>query len=378
MKIVVVGAGVIGLLTAVECVRAGAQVDLVDQAAIPSDSATSYDRHRVVRALHRGDTRLTLAAAALHEAWLGVERRLGGRFYHRTGVLTLAASPDIDAGLALLSGADVPVQALSDRDLSARYPQVRFEAGQQAVFEPAAGTVLADQALLAAARWLRGRPGVRTHPHRRVSHVEESGKVRLTDGGVLAGDSVVVAAGPWSRGLLPARLAGKLTLKRQTVLSYQPTSLEADWSTSPAIVGLGGSAYDAWLMPPVAGTQVRLSAASACRTVAEMTGRDTPGDWRDHLTSRFSTLLTGFDPAAVTGATEGYYLADEAGQGPLLARVGDGTVWAYAACGGMSFKFGPVLAQALADRALGQPARRTGLDSVDRPAQFAVDLRECA
>jgi sarcosine oxidase len=377
MRIVVVGAGVVGLLTAVECVRAGAQVDLVEQAAIPSASAASYDRQRVVRTLHRGDTPLTLAAVGTHESWLDVERLLGGGFYHRTGVLTVAASPDIEAGLMLLAGADVPVQALSGSDLAARYAHIRFEPGQEAVLEPAAGTVLADQALRAAARWLHGRPAVRTHPYRRVTHVEESGTVVLANGDVLAGDSVVVAAGPWSRDLLPARLAASLTLKRQTMLSYAPASFQAAWSRSPAVLGLGGGGTnDAWLIPPVAGTPVRLSAASACRTVAAMTHRDTPGEWRVHLTRRFSTLLSGFDPACLTGATEGYYLADETGQGPALVQLGDGAVWVYAACGGMSFKFGPVLARALADRALGRPIRQTGLDSVDRPRQAAADRQE--
>lgn len=367
----VVGSGVIGLLTAVECVRAGAQVDLVEQASIPSPSATSYDQHRVIRTLHRGDPSLSLAAAGLHEAWVEIERRLGGRFYHRTGVLTVAPGSDVEAELALLAGAGVPVRALSGRQLSERCPQLRFTAGQHALLEPAAGTVLADRALLAAARWLRGHPAVRIHSHRRVTAVTESATVRLADAGVLSGDSVIVAAGPWSRDLLPAGIGASLTLKRQTMLSYAPSCFPAAWSRSPAVLGLG-STRDAWLMPPVAGTPVRLSAASACRTVAEMSDRQTPDQWRTHLMRRFSTLLSAFDPAAVTGATEGYYLTDEAGQGPQLVRLGEGG-WAFAACGGMSFKFGPVLARALADRALGRTLRQTGLTSVDQPRQLVAD-----
>jgi glycine/D-amino acid oxidase-like deaminating enzyme len=197
--------------------------------------------------------------------------------------------------------------------------------------------------------------------------------VGLADGRVLSADSVVVAAGPWSRALLPATLGASLTLKRQTMLSYSPNWFPTAWSRSPAVLGLG-STGDAWLMPPVAGTPVRLSAASACRTVADLTDRQTPVTWRTHLIRRFSTLLTAFEPTAVTGATEGYYLTDEAGQGPLLVGLGEG-VWAFAACGGMSFKFAPVLARALADRALGNPPRRTGLESVDQPRQLAGDRR---
>ena len=371
MRVVVVGGGVVGLLTAVECVRAGAEVDLVEQAGLPSATASSYDHHRVIRTLHRGDPLLSMAAAGLHEAWAETERRLGGRFYHRTGVLTVTA--DIDAELAVLAGAGVPTRALSGRELPARYPQLRFRPGQRAILEPAAGTVLADRALLAAARWLRGHPAVRIHSHRRVTRVTDSESVALANGRVLAADSVVVAAGPWSRELLPAGLAASLTLKRQTMLSYSPGWFPTAWSRSPAVLGLGSDG-DAWLMPPVAGTPVRLSAASACRTVSEITDRQTPGTWRTHLTRRFSALLSAFEPAAVTGATEGYYLTDESGQGPLLVRLGD-AVWVFAACGGMSFKFAPLLARALADRALGQQPRPTGIESVDLPRQLATESR---
>jgi glycine/D-amino acid oxidase-like deaminating enzyme len=369
MRVVVVGGGVIGMLTAVECVRAGARVDLVDRADIPSPTAASYDRHRVVRTLHRGDPTLTIAAARLDERWLEVERLLGGRFYHRTGVLTAMAGRDVETTSALLTEADAAFLELSGRELASRYPHVRFGAGDEAVLEPSSGTVLADQALLTAAGWLREQPAVRLHPRLRVTEVDDAGSVRLADGTVLTGDGVVVAAGAWSRELLPAGLADGLTLLRQTMLSYRPTTHGGAWSGSPAVLGLGAG-HDAWLMPPVGGTPVRLSAASACRPVPELTDRNTPAQWGEHLLDRFAGLLPDFDPAAVTGTTEGYYLTDEAGEGPLLAELGDGGVWAYGACGGMSFKFAPVIARVLADRAMGRPVRRTGLDSLDRPRQL--------
>src|SRR5262245_21513681 len=230
MRIVVVGAGVIGLLTAVECVRAGAEVDLVDRADIPSIWSTSYDSLRVVRALHRGDAALTRAAAHLPDAWADLERRLGTEFYHRTGVLTAMPASEVDGHLAWL--AESPARGLSAPDLAAGYPWLRFEPGDGAVFEPAAGTVYANRALHAAAIGLRRSPWARLHPHRRVVRIDGH-RVGFDDGTTLSGDGVVVAAGPWSRDLLPASVAGTLTLKRQTTLSYQ-----ALWPGAPAVLGL--------------------------------------------------------------------------------------------------------------------------------------------
>jgi glycine/D-amino acid oxidase-like deaminating enzyme len=374
VRIVVVGGGVVGLLTAMECGRLGAEVDLVDQADLPSRLATSYDRHRVVRALHRGDAGLTRAAARAQQGWLEVERRVGARFYHRVGALTAMPPEEVPPNLALLTAAGAAGRAVSPVELATRYPRIRFPAGLAAVVEPVAGAVLADRALAVLTGWLGGQAGVRLFPRRRVVDIDDAGFLRLADGHVLAADRIVVAAGPWSRDLLPAELSRDLTLYRQSMLSYAPTPSRRAWAGVPAIPALG-TAQGAWLMPPVAGTPVRLSAASACRAVTELADRVTPAHWRSQLVDHFRDLLADFDPAAVVGANDGYYLADTATGGPVLATFGDGTVWAYAACGGMSFKFAPLVAGAVADRALGRRPRRTGLDPVDRPRELAPGRR---
>jgi glycine/D-amino acid oxidase-like deaminating enzyme len=368
VRVIVVGAGIIGQLTAMECVRLGVQVDLVDQGGVPDAAATSNDTQRVVRALHRADAPLTFAAARLHGAWGAVERRLGEHFYRRMGVLTVGTAAEVAASLDIVVEAGIAAQALSADELAAGYPRLRFAAGLEAVYEASAGVVLADRALTALAAWLRDQPSVTLHPGRRVVGLEDKGTVRFADGADLVGDSVVVAAGPWSRELLPASLAADLTLYRQTMLSYEPIPHRKSWACAPPMLGLG-EPRDAWLIPPVADTLVRLSAASASRPVAEMTDRVAPAEYREHLMDRFSTLLTGFDPDAVVEAKDGYYLSSSSTEGPLLASVGDGSVWAYAACGGMSFKFAPVIARALADRAAGRTVRPTGLPWVDEPKQ---------
>jgi sarcosine oxidase len=373
VRVVVVGAGVVGLLTAVECVRGGALVELVDRARIiPNERAASYDSHRVVRTLHRGDAQLTAAAAHLHQDWIDVEHEVGSQFFQHTGVLTAMSQFEAENALLVMKDAGSGAWLVSPEELADRYPYVQTPMGTGGIFEPEAGMVRPDRALNALIRWLRRQPNVKVHEHRRVVVVEEHGAVIFEDGDTLEGDRVVVAAGPWSRELLPRFLAAELTLKRQTMLSYVPSRWADAWSGTPAILGLG-STRDAWVMPPIAGSPARMSAHSACRTAAELTDYDTEPKWRDHLLKRFSKVLTDFDSADVVDATEGYYLTDDSRQGPLLAELGDGTVLVYAACGGMSFKFGPAVARALADRALGRtPPRRSGLEPVDTPRRLAA------
>jgi sarcosine oxidase len=373
VRVVVVGGGVIGLLTAVECARAGAQVTLVDRSAIPSPLATSHAPHRMVRALHRGEPGLTYPAARALESWLDVQRLLGVPLYRPIGALTAMAAGEVPAAVRSLAAAGVPVRILPPEELAGWHPRIRFPAGLAGVLEPQGGVVLADRALAALVHWLRSQPAVRLYPHRGAVSVGPGASVRLTGGAVLAADHVVLATGPWSRELMPAALRGGLTLYRQSTLVYAPESLPA-WAGLPAVATLG-SVHGARLMPPVAGTPVRLSAASACRPVPQMTGRTTPGRWRRHLADLFAPLLPGFDPARVVGSADGYYLAGATGGGPLLAVSADGAVSAYPACGGNSFTFAPLVARALAERAIGRRPRPTGLEAVDHPRQTVADRR---
>src|SRR2546430_2567241 len=159
MRVVVVGAGVVGLLTAIECVHGGSRVTVLEQGDIPYAWAASHDRHRVIRALHRGDAALTRAATVAYRHWAEFERR--------------------------------------------------------------------------------------------------------------PGDRVVLASGPWSRTLVPGAVRTGLTLYRQSTLSCTPWGPRGSWAATPAIPELG-TPQGAWLVPPVAGTPLRLSAHSACRAVAEV------------------------------------------------------------------------------------------------------------
>jgi glycine/D-amino acid oxidase-like deaminating enzyme len=372
-RVVVVGGGVIGLLTAVECVLAGAEVTVADQADLPYARATSYDWHRVVRALHPNDLPATRAAVTAQRRWGELEQLLRTRLYHRTGALTVRRPEEAAADIDLLSAAGAPATSLDASELAARYPHVRVPAGSSAIVEAGAGVVLADRALAALVGWLRSRPGVRLSTGRRVVDVDaEAGAVRLADGAVLHGDRIVVTAGPWSRDLLPVEDAAGLTLYRQSMLYCDvPERLCAAWAATPAIA-LPGTVDGAWLVPPVAGTPLKLSAHSACRAVEELTDHRTSEEWRDHLVAVFGDLLAGLQASWVIDGRDCYYLAESATGGPQLFSLSEETVWAYAACGGASFKLAPLIARSLAARALGADPAPTGLDVLDHPRSIAA------
>jgi sarcosine oxidase len=361
----IAGGGVIGLMTAVACVSGGHEVIIVDQAGIPFSGAASFDRHRVLRALHTGDPLATAAAVLAHHRWTGLERLLGSSFYEQTGALTVLPAGELPAARALLTQAGSRARTLYPGALASAYPQLRFPPGQGAVFESLAGVLLADRVLAAAAAWLRRQPRAELRPHHRAVGVDTAGPaIELAGGEMLAADALLLALGPWSRGLLPPPLARELVLRRQSMLYCRvPPARAAAWSAVPPVRSLGADG-GTWLVPPAAGTPLKISATSAGRAAAQAGGHETAPFWREHLVDAAAAVIPGFGQDWVEGARDCYYLERSPDGAPMAVLLGDRVV-SYAACGGGSFKFAPLIAESLAGRLSGAAPAPTGLHWVD-------------
>ena len=349
MRILIVGGGVIALLTAVEAVTAGHRVVVCDQGVIPNPQATSHDRHRVLRALHLGDPAATAAALRAHHAWISLAARLGTAFYRPVGAVSVLPEAMVASALASLPGSRV-----------AQVPHVRLAPGTAAVFEGDAGVLLADRVLSSAAAWLRTHSRAELREHQRAVSLDAAGRtVRFASGGVVGADAVLLAMGPWSRSLLPRALHPDLLLYRQSMLYCD--SPGPAWASLPSVRGLGVDG-GAWLVPPVAGTPLKLSAASACRQVEAVTDATTPPRWRAQLIDSWAEVIPGFGAERVAATSDCYYLAYAPTGGAALADLGP-SVLSFAACGGAAFKFAPVVARALTAHLCGAEP----LDAADFP-----------
>jgi sarcosine oxidase len=366
VRIVIVGGGVIALLTAVNCASAGHEVVLVDQADIPFSGATSFDRHRVVRALHLDEPAWARPAVRAHDSWISLQYLLSTTFYKRVGALAVVAPEDADRAKAMLDDAGSQASIVGPDELATRYRHVGFVPGATAIFESHAGILLADRVLAACTGWLRWHACAQLHPHRKAVEIDvANAAVRLADGELVKGDAVLVAAGPWSRSLLDPGLAGELVLHRQSLLYCEvPGPQAALWAATPTVTSLGRES-GAWLVTPVAGTPLKLSASGAERVVTELGDNTTPPHWRDYLIDTFAGIIPGFSTEWLVDSRDCYYLTGAAG-GPVLAVLGD-NVLSYAACGGSSFKFAPLIAQNLAERLTGTEPVPTGLCPLDHP-----------
>lgn len=217
MKVIVVGAGIVGASTAYHLSRQGAEVTLVDRA--DDGQATAAGAGIVCPWLSRVDDpdwyRLAAASARYYPelmAWLA-EDGFTDTGYKTVGALALAESPAALEGIAARArkrAVNAPeigtISTLAAGEPATLFPPLRPD--WSALHVTGAARVdgrLVRDALLAAA----GRRGVRRERGEATVTVADDGswQVRL-DRTNVAADAVVVAAGAWSDAALRVPGAG--------------------------------------------------------------------------------------------------------------------------------------------------------------------------
>jgi len=337
--VVIVGAGVTGMVTAIECALAGHRVTLLDRGPIPNPASTSADQHRALRVQRPGDPVLTARMADARKRWLGLESLLGADFFRLVGIVTAWPAEDATGEVVEL-------------------PHVLLPSGTVGVLDPDAGVLLADKFLHAAARWLADHPRVSVRSECPVRFVADRW-VSLSDGTALGADVVVVAAGPWSRDLVDIPVA----LFRQTMVYLRPPAdLSSWWENAPGVGGIGADGR-AWLLPPGDGTLLKISSDAVCRKVGSTTEGEieTWGDWlpASPRAGRMPTLpwaermlsepiLSELDRYTVVAVRECHYAAAPDTGGPLLVHPKPG-LWVRPACGGSGFAAAPLVANTIVE-----------------------------
>ncbi|MFI5184664.1 MAG: NAD(P)/FAD-dependent oxidoreductase [Vicinamibacteria bacterium] len=357
-EIVVAGAGIMGLWTALRLRERGLAVTVVDPWEPGHPRGTSSSESRIIRSLYGSDEVYASWAWESLAAWEREQDELGASFLHKTGVLWFAEDGGgyVATGAATLRRLGIPVESLTNAEAEKRFPGVRCDDLAFALFEPRGCAVLAREAVRRLAdalarrgvRFLRGaaRPGI-------------SRGARMSDVacgvGRLAADGFVFACGPWLPEVFPELLAGAIRVCRAEELYFG--------------VPAGVSGLDAGTLP----TWVEIGAYYG---VGALDGRgfkigiDRPGDPLDP-----STGERRLDPAVISRVRE--YLARRfpaLAEAPLVdSRVCTyeltvdehliidrhpdlENVWIAGGGSGHAFKLGPAIGDAVAGLVAGDSA----------------------
>jgi glycine/D-amino acid oxidase-like deaminating enzyme len=360
MQIVVIGAGAFGGWTALELLRRGQQVTLIDSWGPGNVRASSGGETRVIRAGYGSRTIYTRMAAQALTRWREHDARYGRRLYQQTGALWMLGRND-SFGRATFDALRAQGIAIDDVPLPGarrRYPQIDFRGVKAVLFEPEAGFLLARRACEHIVELLVAEGG-EYRQAAAASPVRLAGtrikRLKLSRGRPIAGDAFVFACGPWLGNLFPDAIGRRVTPTRQDVFYFGTPAGDTRFSdaelpvwvdlSTPAMYGIPGNANRGFKI-----------ADDTSGAVFDPTGGDrhvTPGTARrfaTYLKRRFPALagapLVGSEVCQYEASPDSHFIVD---RHPAASNV-----WIVGGGSGHGFKMGPIVGEMVAELVLGK------------------------
>lgn len=223
--VAVIGAGVFGAWTADHLRRAGHRVTLVDMAGPAHELSSSGDESRLTRAAYGPDAIYSRMALASLSEWQALSDRAGLPIFHRCGILFFFAEeePYFRDSLAVHRQLGLPTEALSARDMAARFPMIDFDGIAVGLYEPQFGALMARRAVQTLVaefveqgeQYVQARAGGLVSTDGRLMAIE-------TFGGRIEAARYVFALGSWMPAVFPGLLTGRITPTRQEVFYFAP------------------------------------------------------------------------------------------------------------------------------------------------------------
>ena len=349
-KVLILGAGIMGLCTAWALLRRGFSVHLLDQAPPPNPSGSSVDHHRLIRHAYGAQRGYMRMVDEAFHAWDRLWDDLGETWYIPTGVLALedAGGDWLRHSRAALRSDGRDHEDLTADAVQARFPYFSGEGITDAFFCPVGGVLLAERIVAALARHVVAQGAVLEVA--RATHVDPTrAQVTLEGGATRSADVLVVAAGPWIPRLLP-EIGRRVTPSRQVVVRLEAPS--AAWTRAPMLLNLApeGGFY---LVPPVAGTPIKIGDHSFSRQGHPEDDRTADPREVERVLTLARRRIPGIERFASLGSATCFYDVEPEERfvvEPLGTRA-----WVMSGFSGHGFKFGAVLGERLA-RAIALPA----------------------
>src|SRR5438128_2867957 len=210
-KAIVVGAGINGVVAAIELRKRGHEVVLIDPGPLPHPLAASTDISKAVRAAYGGDEDYTALAEQSREIWRQWNVKFGVELYHEIGFLFMRQRP-IQPGdfehesFTLLEQRGHRVERIDSTQLRERYPAWNSERYPDGFLDLDAGYAESGRVVAALVQWAKSL-GVELRENAKFRDLDEAGDrikgIVLEDGEKIAAAAVVMAVGAWTPYALP-------------------------------------------------------------------------------------------------------------------------------------------------------------------------------
>lgn len=347
-RIVIVGAGIMGLSTAWALVRRGETPLVLDRFGRGHRLGASHGRTRNFNNAYSEEHYLDLLQRA-REGWDALGEVDGEPLLRRHGLVTHGSGLG-RTGLELvarrLGERGIPASLLADAEAARRWPGMRFDG--DVLFSPDAGVARADVAMVELERRVVSGGGeVRWGlAAERIEERDGGATVVLEGGASVDADVVVVTVGAWTTRLLDGIPLPRLRVTEEAPAHFAPRG-DAPWPSVNHVVAPGSFPAPVYGMPtPGEGVKVGF----------HRVGNEVDPDDRPHLVTHAEELrayvrewMPGLDPESAVHLSCTYTSTDDSAF--VLDRVG--SIVVGAGFSGQGFKFAPGVGATLADLALG-------------------------
>jgi sarcosine oxidase len=353
--IVVVGAGVVGLAAASACARRGHPTLVLDRFEAGHTRGSSHGSERILRFAYTDPLYVELTKRSV-PAWADLAEMADVALFDQVGCLDVGDPEELDALRVALEGGGIPHETVHGPEAARRWPGVASDG--DTLHQWTAGVLQADAALVALEHSVEVAGGSIRRPARvRAIGVEaDHAVVVLDDGETIEAEVVVVAGGPWARGLVPEAIAlPPITVTEELVGFFEPRP-----GSPPLPCFVARRAPFLYGLPTPDG-RYKLGEHGTGSVIDPDRRPDVPADLDERLAqlrSHAAHWLPGLDPDPIAWVTCLY--ASTPTEDPVLER--HGPVVVAAGFGGHGFKFAPAAGEIVADLVEGR----------DGPAQLTV------
>ncbi|MEM7508006.1 MAG: FAD-dependent oxidoreductase [Pseudomonadota bacterium] len=354
-RILIVGAGIVGLCTAHALTRRGLKVTLIEQGPVPNPIASSTDHHRMIRYTYGAERVYCRRIAQAFHAWRGIWADLPrgeDAYYAETGVLTVSQQPGDWADLSrqTLEAEGIAFERIDGAPaLNARFAHLDLGNIAYGLLSPG-GALMGNRIMVDLADWLRGQ-GAEVLEHSPVTGIDPAqARVTLASGRDLQGDLVIVTAGVGLRALVPD-MAPRLRPTRTLILYAEPPGHLAEaWASAPCWSDLGGE-MELWGIAPVHGLPPKLGAGAFGRADETDDDRQITGEEITRILAAYRGRFRDIDEFSIRFGQANYWTwaPEERFQIERQDRM-----IAASACSGHGFKFGALSGLDIAALAVGE------------------------
>jgi sarcosine oxidase len=223
--VVVIGQGAAGSAALYHLARRGKSVLGIERFAVGHDRASSHGQTRIIRLGYFEHPSYVPLVRSAYGLWRDLEAASGERILHITGIAEMGR-PDSELIAGTLASSrqhGLTHEVLEPKELMRRYPAFRLPYDFVAVIQPEGGFIDAERAIRTHVRLARDA-GAELREGERVTSIEPrgGGGVRIvTVSGAIEAGSVIVAAGAWTKTLLPD-LPIRMRATRQVLAWVEP------------------------------------------------------------------------------------------------------------------------------------------------------------